>query len=250
MKLVVCNNMSISKSIKALTFDGDMTLWDFIKVMRHSLSLVLEELRRHFPGLTTADLTIDKMIEIRNTVAAELKGKVINLEEIRLEAFKRTMEFIGHANDNLAIDFNALYLKHRFEDIELYSDVIPALDILRLEVPIGLLSNGNGYPERCGLPDRFSFVVFSQEVGVEKPDAQMFLAACNRAECDPHELIHVGDSLESDVAGANGVGAISVWLNRDAKYNDTGIIPDYEIRSLMELVDIVKGKPRENRQVD
>jgi putative hydrolase of the HAD superfamily len=232
--------MSRSKRIKAITFDGDMTLWDFIKVMRHSLSLVLEEVRRRFPGPITANLTIDKMIEIRNAVAAELKGKVINLEGIRLEAFKRTMDLIGHTDDVLAADLNALYLKHRFEDIELYPDAIPALDILRLDVSIGLLSNGNGYPERCGLPGRFSFVVFSQDIGVEKPDAAIFLAACNRAGCAPHELMHVGDSLESDVAGANGVGAISIWLNRDAEYNDTDIRPDYEIRSLMELVDIVK----------
>ena len=232
--------MSGAKQIKAISFDGDMTLWDFEKVMRHSLSLALAELRRRVPGKASADLTVDKMIEIRNSVAAELKGKVANLEEIRFHAFKRTVEFIGCADDTLAADLNALYLKHRFEDIELYPEVIPVLDILRSDFSIGLVSNGNGYPERCGLADRFSFVVFSQDVGVEKPDAGMFLAACKQAGCAPCELMHVGDSLESDVAGANGVGAVSVWLNRDSKPNDSGIVPDYEIQSLTELADIMK----------
>jgi len=109
---------------------------------------------------------------------------------------------------------------------------------------LGLLSNGNGYPERCGLPDRFDFVVFSQDVGVEKPDPGMFSAACKQAGCDPTELVHVGDSLESDVAGANAVGAISVWLNRDAADNSSGVVPDHEIRSLVELVDIVRETER------
>ena len=237
---VECKKMNQAKQIKVISFDGDMTLWDFKKVMRHSLSHPLEELRRRVPNQASSDLTIDRMVEIRNSVAAELSGKVFNLEEIRFHAFKRTVESIGFSNDTLAAELNSLYLKHRFEDIELYPDVIPILDILRSDFSIGLLSNGNGYPERCGLPDRFNFVVFSQDVGVEKPDAGMFRAACKYDGCDPCELMHIGDSLESDVAGANGVGAVSVWLNRDGKRNESDIVPDYEIRSLIELEDIVK----------
>ena len=229
----------MTRKIKAISFDGDMTLWDFEKVMRHSLSLVLAELRRRLPGQQAEMLTIDRMIEIRNNVAAQLKGKVVNLEEVRYHAFRQTLEFIGHADDDLAAELNALYLKHRFAEIELYPDVVPCLDVLCRDFSIGLLSNGNGYPEQCGLPGRFGFVVFSQDVGVEKPDKGIFLAACDRAGCRPFELMHIGDSLESDVAGANRIGAVSVWLNRDARENNTGIVPDYEIRSLNELVDIV-----------
>ncbi|MCJ7738937.1 MAG: HAD family hydrolase [Anaerolineae bacterium] len=226
--------------IKAISFDGDMTLWDFQRVMRHSLALALGELRRRVPGRASADLTIDRMIEIRNSVAAELKGSVVNLEEIRLQAFRRTVSSVGCADDALAADLNALYLKHRFEDIELYPDVIPVLDALRSDFRVGLLSNGNGYPERCGLPGRFSFVVFSQDLGVEKPDARMFHAACEHADCAPRELMHVGDSLQMDVAGANGVGAVSVWLNRDGRENTSGIAPNIEIRSLTELLPILE----------
>ncbi len=232
--------MNSHEQIKAISFDGDMTLWDFEKVMRHSLSLVLAEVQRQVPGQASADLTVDRMIDIRNLVAAELKGEVVNLEEIRFRAFKRTLEFIGCVSDTFAAHLNALYLKHRFEDVELYSDVIPTLDTLGPDFFLGLLSNGNSYPERCGLPDRFGFVVFSQDVGVEKPDARMFLTACELAGCGPSELMHIGDSLGSDVAGANGVGSVSVWLNRDAKQNDSGIVPNYVIRSLSELAEILQ----------
>lgn len=233
--------MNSIRRLKAISFDGDMTLWDFQKVMRHSLGIALAELQRRVPGEATSGLTIDKMIEIRNTVVAELKGTIVNLEEIRLRAFERTVEFVGCTNGVLAAELNALYLKHRFEDIELYPDVISTLDTLRSGFSLGLVSNGNGYPERCRLPDRFSFVVFSQDIGVDKPDTRIFLAACQQAGCTPSELIHVGDSLETDIAGANAVGATSVWLNREARRNDTGIMPDHEIRSLAELVEIVSS---------
>ncbi len=75
----------------------------------------------------------------------------------------------------------------------------------------------------------------------------MFLTACKKAGCAPGELMHVGDSLESDVAGANEVGAFSIWLNRVAKKNDSSIIPDHEIRSLAELASIVMDDETSNK---
>lgn len=223
--------------LKAISFDGDDTLWDFQKVMRHSLTITLDELRQRLP-VPSASLTVDRMIEIREEVGAEHRGRTTNLEEVRFQAFRRTLEHIGCPDDSLARDLNRLYLKHRFADIELYPDVIPTLDDLRSHFTIGLLSNGNSYPERCGLAERFGFVVFSQEVGVEKPDPRIFHFACEQAGCTPSELLHVGNSLETDVAGANAVDAVSVWLNRSGAVNDADIVPDFEIRSLAELPEI------------
>jgi HAD superfamily hydrolase (TIGR01509 family) len=148
---------------------------------------------------------------------------------------KRTLELLGCPDSALAAELNGLYLRHRFADIELYRDVLPCLDALQSHYLLGLLSNGNAYPERCGLSGRFRFVVFAQDVGVAKPGAAMFHAACQQAGCIPCELVHVGDSLETDVAGANAIGAASVWLNRQGTQNRTAITPDAEIRSLEEL---------------
>lgn len=219
-----------------------MTLWDFEKVMRHSLAIVLEELRIRIPNKASAELSIDRLVEIRNAVADELRGKRVRLEEVRLRAFMRTIELLGSRDDDLAAHLNSLYLKHRFEDINLYPDVICTLDVLCPRFTVGLLSNGNGYPDRSGLPQRFDFVVFSEDLGIEKPDARIFRKACSIAGCSPHELMHVGDSLDADVAGAIGVGATSVWLNRDNRPNDSGIAPDYEVRSLAALTSILVGE--------
>jgi len=224
--------------IKAISFDGDMTLWDFHKVMRSALGHALEELQRREPEAAAA-LTIERMIDIRQAVAAELKGRVTNLEEIRFQAFRRTLESIGAADDCLASELNALYLRRRFEDIELYPDVLPLLTRLRPRYRLGLISNGNSYPERCGLRDIFSFVVFSQDIGAEKPDPAPFHAACRQAGCRPDELLHIGDSLETDIAGARGVGAISVWLNREEQPITGCVEPDFTITMLAELVDIL-----------
>jgi len=233
--------------IKAISFDGDMTLWDFEKVMRSSLAHALDELRKHSPGGMCADLNVDRMIEIRNVVAEELKGKRAMLEAIRLEAFRRTIAAVGCDNRELAVHLNSVYLEHRFAEIELYPDVLPMLDAIAGRYVFGLVSNGNGYPERCGLHGRFSFVILAQNVGVEKPDPAIFRAACREACCSPEQLMHIGDSLATDVEGARRAGAVSVWLNRDRIPNHTEIHPDYEIHSLIELQKFLDSD-RPNRQ--
>lgn len=228
--------MSIAwERLRAISFDADSTLVDFATVMRHALGCALDELVRVHPAARVL-LSIDGMIATRNQVAREMKGRVHNLEEIRLLSFQRTLKEIGVDDNNLAHHINAVYLKHRFEDITLYPDVIPALDALGFHYRLGLLSNGNSYPDRCGLGNRFQFVVLAQDHGVEKPDPRIFAIALEHAGCAPNEMLHIGDSLDDDVRGARRVGVAAIWLNRKNVPNDTDIRPDGEISSLLDLV--------------
>lgn len=232
------NNLLKVRECRAISFDGDMTLWDFNKVMRHSLSKAAEHLRKNLSGTAVEQLTIDTMIELRNQVAASHKH-TINLEEIRLQAFIHTLGYIGCRDEELAAELNSVYLKHRFEDTELYGEVKATLETLSKPLPCGLISNGNSYPERCGLAEVFSFIVFSQDVGVEKPDPAIFEIALSQLPCRAEQFVHVGDSLTSDVAGANAVGAVSIWLNRDGAENTSAVVPDFKIRTLDELLEIL-----------
>ena len=235
MMKVQRDDMEEPLQISTISFDGDMTLWDFRKVMRHSLKQTLAELQKRIPTPRVLKLTIDEMIAIRDQLAEEVKGEIWSLLEIRERAFERTLEHVGHPDKRLAAHLNAIYRKHRYGDIELYPDVIPTFDILAPHFKLGLLSNGNTYPERCGLEGRFAFVVFSQDVQVEKPDPKIFQITAERAGCELSQMLHVGDSLTNDVAGARNVGAPSVWLNRDGLPSDSDIQPDYEITSLTEI---------------
>ncbi|MCE7743937.1 MAG: HAD family hydrolase [Candidatus Heimdallarchaeota archaeon] len=224
--------------IKVISFDADGTLWDFIKVMKHSLKYVLKALHEIDPE-SAALLDIDKMIQIRNKVANDLKGIIINLEEVRLRAFRETLQVIKRPNDELAKYLNEVYLKHRFEDIELYEDVLPTLNTLKKKYTLGILSNGNSYPELCGLDEMFQFTVFAQDYGMEKPDPLIFEVALKEANCTKQQIIHIGDSLESDIVGANNAGIQCVWINKEQKENTTNLHINYEITSLSELLDFL-----------
>ena len=84
-----------------------------------------------------------------------------------------------------------------------------------------------------------TFTVFAHDCGFPKPDPRIFEFALAKFGDKPESVAHVGDSLQSDVRGANDYGMVSVWLNREGVVNETGIVPHWEIRGLAELLEIV-----------
>jgi FMN hydrolase / 5-amino-6-(5-phospho-D-ribitylamino)uracil phosphatase len=218
--------------IAAVSFEADGTLWDFDAVMRHALGVTLAELRRRRPGDATTALTIEELIAIRDEVAADHQHDWSRLEDIRLAAFTATHD------PALARELNALYLRHRFADVELFDDVTDCLDAVGRRHPIGLLSNGNSYPERCGLDGRFSFTVFAEQHGTAKPDPALFEITAQAARCSLDELVHVGDG-EADVVGARRAGCRVVLINRGGRRQPFAGEADAEVADLRELPAIL-----------
>lgn len=68
---------------------------------------------------------------------------------------------------------------------------------------------------RCGLDDLVDGVVTSAATGVRKPDPAIFAAALELADCSADEAVHVGDTVEEDVAGAGAAGIRALLLDRD-----------------------------------
>lgn len=116
----------------------------------------------------------------------------------------------------------AAYLEHYRAGWAAYDDVLPALAALaaaRPGLPLGIVTNGEGEPQRAklaaiGLADRFSVVVASAEVGLAKPDPAIFALACERLGVEPADAAHVGDRLDLDAHGAAAAGLRGIWLDR------------------------------------
>ena len=222
--------------IRTISFDGDGTLWDFQSIMQTALELTLQRLRLMVANDVAEQLTVQKMIEIRDSVASELGEGTATHEDIRYAAFVRTLEYVGSPNKVIAEQLYHLYMEARFTGVRPYPDVPDTLSNLKSRYQIGMVSNGNTYPERSGLPDTFHFTIFAHECGFAKPDPRIFELALARSGSQPEYVLHVGDSLENDVLGANNCGLRSVWLNRNHTINETDIAPDLEVQALHELL--------------
>jgi len=68
--------------------------------------------------------------------------------------------------------------------------------------------------ERVGLAPLLDGVVTSAAAGARKPQPAIFERALELAGVEAERAMHVGDSLEEDVAGARAAGIEAVWLNR------------------------------------
>lgn len=227
------------KNIKVISLDVDDTLWDFESAMTSALGLTLERIRLTVPTEAAMRLTVDEMKAIRDDVSEHMGGDAVGVEKIRRAAFIKTLEIIGHPDRELATGLYHLYMETRFSNVKPFTDVPIALTQLANRFQLGIISNGNTHPDRFGLPNVFDFVVFATDCGHSKPDPRIFEVALSKIEYSPQEVLHVGDSLESDVAGANNSGLRSAWLNRDNTPNTKGITPDMEVRDLQHLAEIL-----------
>jgi 2-haloacid dehalogenase/putative hydrolase of the HAD superfamily len=112
-----------------------------------------------------------------------------------------------------------------------------------LDVPVVVVSN----IDRCdieaaiahhGLP--LGRVLTSEDVRSYKPRPELFRAGLAELGLPPAQVLHVGDSTSSDVAGANRLGLPVAWVNRSGRPRPDGCHPDHEARNLDELLPLLR----------
>lgn len=87
------------------------------------------------------------------------------------------------------------------------------------------------------------YLVTSEEAGSEKPHSIMFLLALNKLRLKPEEVIMVGDSLISDIEGANSVGIPTALIKKGRFYKQSEESyqkPNIVIKEIPEILDILK----------
>ncbi len=128
---------------------------------------------------------------------------------------------------------------------ELYPGARDVLDRLGQTASLGLVTNGLGEVVRARvvrleLESLFDAIVISGEVGVSKPDAAIFeLAFEALGQPDMQTALMIGDSLGSDITGANNFGIAACWYNPAGKPRPSGAQIDHEIAELDELTAVV-----------
>lgn len=93
--------------------------------------------------------------------------------------------------------------------------------------------------EAFGILKYFDLVIASKEVGVSKPDKEIFYIALSKAKCRSQECIMIGDRLDNDILPANQIGMITIWVKQGlAKYQDIKLGIKYATFAVSELFEI------------
>ena len=88
--------------------------------------------------------------------------------------------------------------------------------------------------ERVGLAGHIDRVFCFENVGYRKPSLEFFKTILDAIDAAPAQTVMVGDSLETDIAGAMAAGLSGIWYNPaglDCPLKDVGVI-----NSLVELI--------------
>jgi putative hydrolase of the HAD superfamily len=225
-----------AKPIRAITFDLDGTLWDAEPALMRAEREVHDWLRAHHAPVAAA-FSIDDMRELRRELAARNPHLRHNVTALRMLSVQTAAMRVG-LDPAISEQAFAVFMKHR-NQVQLFSDVMPALERLRDRYKLCSLTNGNADLVEIGIHHVFHHSLSAVEAGVAKPQTEMFTSICALAGVKPEETVHVGDEPQTDIAGAMASGLRTIWINRQGASWAYSWRADAEIRSLAELEAIL-----------
>ncbi len=222
--------------IKAVIFDIDGTLYDWEASIDRALRDVLPEVPTAYRnGLTNRmrQALADYALVVRDGLVVDRKYWLLMVDPV-----PPWRAALPDADSELAQRVAQRY--QSLLDAVPFADASPALEALRAEYALGVLSNSPRSEEtltRLKFRHYFDAVVAASEPW-RKPHPEAFRRACRALGIAPSEAVYVGDSLSNDVEGALGAGLIPVWVDR---YGDDYALPEgaWRITSLEGLPDLL-----------
>lgn len=223
-----------------ILFDADETLFDFEKSERVAFQNTIEEFGIRYQK----DYHLKLYQEINTAVWKELADGLIAQNDLNLERFSRFVKRI-HAEVS-DVDFADTYVKYLSQASFLFEDSAAVVQKLNETCRIAVVTNGlskvqDGRIRKSVIGQYFEAVIVSEDVGVTKPNAEIFECVFHSApRVAKSKILMVGDSLSSDIQGGINFGVDTCWVNRSHAENKTAVSPTYEISELSELLEIVK----------
>lgn len=219
---------------RVLLFDADNTLFDFDACEQQALQTTFarfsipfhRELARCYHA-------------INQTLWDRYERGEVTRETVVYARFAQLFERFSIAMD--AQRFEQAYQAALAQGHQLLAGAQQLLSDLQGRFRLFLVSNGVAATQyqrlrEAGLQDFFERIFLSEEVGYRKPQKAFFLPVLQAAKpSSPQELLLIGDSPSSDIAGANAIGIDCVWMNPQGRTLPAGLRATYEIRALSEL---------------
>lgn len=223
-------------TIKAVLLDLDDTLWPVVPVIRHAEAVLQQWMHENAP-VVAQNYSVEGLRERRNALVQTDPRFDYDLWALRHTLLQQVFQEHGVAVEK-ADQAMRVFADAR-NKVDLYPDVKPGLLALQQKLALGTVSNGFADLQAIGIAHHFKVSIAAYRFGCAKPDARIFLAACQELGLAPQEVLYVGDDLLLDVQGAQQAGLQGGWMNRQGlKIEDDRhlhIKPDAEFSSLHDL---------------
>ena len=227
---------------KSIFFDLDDTLWDTFHNNKECLEEIYADYHfdRHYDSFET-------FFQVYMPYNLMLWGKYrkheIDRQTLILERFLYVLRPMGIHDTTFVLKLNDDFLQRTAKKTRLIQGTVELLDYLKPFYRLFILSNGFREIQalklqNAGIASYFQKIILSEDANIQKPHKEIFDFALKNTNSRRNESIMIGDSLEVDVEGAWHAKIDQVWLNPDNLPCKT-IIPAYQVRSLIEIRDIL-----------
>lgn len=226
--------MESSKKYEVLLFDVDGTLLDFDKAEECGIEALL--LRYKVP-VTVENK--EKYHVLNQGYWRRLELGELTRDQVLFQRFEEFFGGFGIQVDGREVD--RLYRETLDQSAVLIEGALEILDYLKDKYMLYIITNGVASTQArrlhdSGLDTYFRGIFISETAGVQKPQRGFFEYCFEQMKRrDTDRMLVIGDSLSSDIRGANGCGIDSCWYNPHGKVNDAEVQVDMEIRKLDEL---------------
>jgi len=222
------------KQIKAILFDLDNTLVDFMKMKK-------EACRSAISAMVDNGLKMDKNEGYRKLILTYFK---VGIESDRAftEFLKRETREINPKI--LASGINA-YLETKSKFLKLYPDVIPTLTKLKEKgLILAIVTDApkvKAYQRLLAMKieNFFDFVIGFEDTEKKKKTVFPLKMAIEKLKLEPEEIMMIGDSMKRDVIPAKRLNVISVFAKYGSSEEIGRIKPDFMINDFSDILKIV-----------
>ncbi len=223
--------------IKAVVFDLDNTLVDFMGMKRQAVDAAIGAMMD--AGL---NLTFDQVKDRIDGIYAELGIEYQQVFD------KLLMDVLGFVDPRIISAGIIAYRRAREAALKPYPHVTATLMYLnRAGLKLGILSDAptrEAWLRLCFINYHhfFDVVVTFDDTGERKPSPAPFKRALERLEVAPHEAIMVGDWAERDMVGAKNVGMKTAFAKYGDSFGNQNLDKvDYVLEDIKQLIEIVRS---------
>lgn len=220
--------------ITDIFFDLDHTLWDFDKnsdltfgkvFKMNGLDIDLKEFLSHYRDINFQywklyrDEKIDKDVLRFGRLKDTFTASNFYIEDVMVK--KLSVDYITYLTDNNY----------------LFEHTIEILDYLNLKYNLHIISNGFEEVQhrkltKSNIHHYFKTITNGEDIGVKKPNPQIFYHALEKAQTEANRSIMIGDGYEADIEGAINAGMDVIFFDTNNMDIETDV---KQIYGLIEL---------------
>lgn len=223
--------------IKAVIFDIDNTLMDFMRMKRAAVDAAV-------------DAMIDAGLDVKKEEMVEKIFKVYWQEGIEDQNIfdKVLKKELGQIDYKLLAAGIIGYKRAKEGHMTLYPHVrLTLTELMKMGVRMGVVSDAPRLPVwlrivGLGLHHYFENVVSFDDTGERKPNPKPFKKILELMKLAPQEALMLGDWAERDIVGAKNAGMLTAWAKYGNQFDTKVSGADYELDDIYQLIDIIKKK--------